>query len=97
MKLWNGWINMNRNNIKNYLFTLLATLSTVALTNEAILVPDNILDFRSGKLIQAQIHIKDGLIKSIAKKIDSKADIEVINLNLGLLGKRSSRIYICNF
>ena len=71
---------MNRNNIKNYLFILLATLSTVALTNEVILAPDNILDVRSGKLVQAQIHIKDGLIKSIAKKIDSKANIEVINL-----------------
>ena len=64
----------------NYLFILLVSLSTVVLTDEAILVPDNILDVRSGKLMQAQIHIKDGLIQAIAKKIDSKTDIEVIDL-----------------
>ena len=48
--------------------------------NDLIIIPENILDVRTGKLIKGKIHIQDGLIVSISNDINSN-DINTIELN----------------
>jgi len=59
--------------IKNFfLLIIFFSNSSVLLSNEDyVLIPKNILDVRSGSLIEGNIHIKDGIIVAINQKLSN--------------------------
>lgn len=57
-----------------FLFTV------VSFSSELVLIPENILDVRTGKLIKGSIHIKNDTIVSISNEIKSSS-LNIIELN----------------
>ena len=61
-------------------FLIIFATSINLLSNEYILVPKNILDVQTGKLIEANIHIKEGVIVSISNKKPTLGKNKIIQL-----------------
>ena len=72
---------MKFNILKIHSFISLFFLTSILFGDEYILVPKNILDIQTGKLYEATIHIKDGLIKSISNKKFDTENKQIINLS----------------
>lgn len=72
---------MKLNILKIHSFISLFFLTSILFGDEYILVPKNILDVQTGKLYEANIHIKDGLITSISNKKLAKENQQIINLS----------------
>ena len=72
---------MKLNILKIHSFISLFFLTSILFGDEYILVPKNILDVQNGKLYEANIHIKDGLIISFSNKKFAKENKQIINLS----------------
>ena len=70
---------MKLNILKIHSLISLFFLTSILFSDEYILVPKNILDVQTGKLYEANIHIKDGLITSISNKKLCKENKQIIN------------------
>ena len=66
--------------IKNFVLLIVFFInSSMLLSNEDyVLIPKNILDVRSGSLIEGNIHIKDGIIVAINQKLSNDKNKNII-------------------
>jgi imidazolonepropionase-like amidohydrolase len=71
---------MNKHLLISFLFLSTAFSSINLLAQDILLVPKNILDIQTGKLITGNIHIKNGLIHSISSKPSYDNNLEIVNL-----------------
>ena len=63
-----------------YLIPFLIFIHSVAYSQTILIKPKQILDVRSGKLINADILVESGVIKKVAKNIPIKSEYEIIDL-----------------
>ena len=63
-----------------YLIPFLIFIHSVAYSQSILIKPKQILDVRSGKLIDADILVESGVIKKVAKNIPIKSEYEIIDL-----------------
>lgn len=63
-----------------YLIPFLIFIHSVAYSQSILIKPKQILDVRSGKLINADILVESGVIKKVAKNIPIKSEYEIIDL-----------------
>ena len=63
-----------------YLIPFLIFIHSVAYSQPILIKPKQILDVRSGKLINADILVESGVIKKVAKNIPIKSEYEIIDL-----------------
>ena len=63
-----------------YLIPFLIFIHSVAYSQAILIKPKQILDVRSGKLINADILVEAGVIKKVAKNIPIKSEYEIIDL-----------------
>ena len=65
-----------------YLIPFLIFIHSVAYSQAILIKPKQILDVRSGKLINADILVESGVIKKVAKNIPIKSeDLELDNIS----------------
>ena len=64
-----------------FLIPFLIFIHSVAYSQSILIKPKQILDVRSGKLINADILIESGVIKKVAKNIPIKSEYEIIDLS----------------
>ena len=65
--------------IKNFFLLIVFFSNSMLLSNEDyVLIPKNILDVRSGSLIEGNIHIKDGIIIAINQKLSNDKNKNII-------------------
>ena len=67
--------------LKYFFYIPLVVFSTLSISENLILVPENILDVRSGKLIKAKVYIEDGIIKSISQDEEDFKTAKIIELS----------------
>ena len=67
--------------LKHFFYISLVIFSNLSLSENLILVPENILDVRSGKLIKAKVYIEDGIIKSISQDEEDFKTAKIIELS----------------
>jgi len=67
--------------LKYFFYISLVVFSTLSISENLILVPENILDVRSGKLIKAKVYIEDGIIKSISQDEEDFKTAKIIELS----------------
>ena len=67
--------------LKHFFYISLLIFSTLSISENLILVPENILDVRSGKLIKAKVYIEDGIIKSISQDEEDFKTAKIIELS----------------
>ena len=67
--------------LKYFFYISLVVFSTLSISENLILVPENILDVRSGKLIKAKVYIEDGIIKSISQDEEDFKTAKTIELS----------------
>ena len=63
-----------------FLMPFLIFIHSVAYSQSILIKPKQILDVRSGKLINADILVESGVIKKVAKNIPIKSEYEIIDL-----------------
>ena len=63
-----------------FLIPILVFIHSVAYSQSILIKPKQILDVRSGKLINADILVESGVIKKVAKNIPIKSEYEIIDL-----------------
>ncbi len=63
-----------------FLIPFLIFIHSVAYSQSILIKPKQILDVRSGKLINADILVESGVIKKVAKNIPIKSEYEIIDL-----------------
>jgi len=63
-----------------FLIPFLIFIHSVAYSQSILIKPKQILDVRSGKLIDADILVESGVIKKVAKNIPIKSEYEIIDL-----------------
>ena len=63
-----------------FLIPFLIFIQSVAYSQSILIKPKQILDVRSGKLINADILVESGVIKKVAKNIPIKSEYEIIDL-----------------
>ena len=63
-----------------FLIPFLIFIHSVAYSQSILIKPKQILDIRSGKLINADILVESGVIKKVAKNIPIKSEYEIIDL-----------------
>lgn len=63
-----------------FLIPFLIFIHSVAYSQAILIKPKQILDVRSGKLINADILVESGVIKKVAKNIPIKSEYEIIDL-----------------
>ena len=83
--------------IKNFfLLIIFFSNSSVLLSNEDyVLIPKNILDVRSGSLIEGNIHIKDGIIVAINQKLSNDKNKNIILEGVTLIpGLMDSHVHL---
>ena len=83
--------------IKNFfLLIIFFNSSSVLLSNEDyVLIPKNILDVRSGSLIEGNIHIKDGIIVAINQKLSIDKNKNIILEGVTLIpGLMDSHVHL---
>lgn len=83
--------------IKNFfLLIIFFSNSLVLLSNEDyVLIPKNILDVRSGSLIEGNIHIKDGIIVAINQKLSNDKNKNIILEGVTLIpGLMDSHVHL---
>jgi imidazolonepropionase-like amidohydrolase len=67
--------------LKHFFYIFLVIFSNLSISENLILVPENILDVRSGKLIKAKVYIEDGIIKSISQDEEEFKTAKIIELS----------------
>ncbi len=67
--------------LKHFFYIVLVIFSNLSISENLILVPENILDVRSGKLIKAKVYIEDGIIKSISQDEEEFKTAKIIELS----------------
>ena len=67
--------------LKYFFYIPLVVFSTLSISENLILVPENILDVRSGNLIKAKVYIEDGIIKSISQDEEDFKTAKIIELS----------------
>ncbi len=67
--------------LKHFLYIFLVIFSNLSISENLILLPENILDVRSGKLIKAKVYIEDGIIKSISQDEEEFKTAKIIELS----------------
>ncbi len=73
--------------IKKFFLLLIVffSISSLSSTEDYVLIPENILDIRSGSLIEGNIHIKDGFIIAINKKLSNDKDKNIVLKGITLI------------
>ena len=73
--------------IKKFFLLLIVffSISSLSSTEDYVLIPENILDIRSGSLIEGNIHIKDGIIIAINKKLSNDKDKNIVLKGITLI------------
>lgn len=70
---------------KFFLLTVFFSISLLSSTEDYVLIPESILDVRSGSLIEGNIHIKDGFIIAINKKLSNDKDKNIVLKGITLI------------